>query len=91
MPNWNQLLNEINAAEGKHDVIRRRYLKKVFKITGRNVIIYYSGWLQKENIAGIEINDEDKNGFSTFFPFSCPFVEPPPPRQPATATAEPGR
>lgn len=65
MPNWNQLLNEINAAEGTHDAIRRRYLKKVFKITGRNVIIYYSGWLQNENIAGIEINDEDKNGFMT--------------------------
>ena len=65
MPNWNQLLNEINAAEGTHDVIRRRYLKKVFKITGRNVIIYYSGWLQKENIAGSGINDEDKNGFMT--------------------------
>lgn len=65
MPNWNQLLDEINAAEGIHDVIRRRYLKEVFEITGRNVIIYYSGWLQKENIAGIEINDEDKNGFMT--------------------------
>ena len=65
MPNWNQLLDEINAAEGTHDVIRRRYLKEVFEITGRNVIIYYSGWLQKENIAGIEINDEDKNGFMT--------------------------
>ena len=65
MPNWNQLLDEINAAEGPHDVIRRRYLKEVSEITGRNVIIYYSGWLQKENIAGIEINDEDKNGFMT--------------------------
>ena len=65
MPNWNQLLDEINAAEGIHDVIRRRYLKEISEITGRNVIIYYSGWLQKENIAGIEINDEDKNGFMT--------------------------
>lgn len=65
MPNWNQLLDEINAAGGMHDVIRRRYLKEVSEITGRNVIIYYAGWLQKENIAGIEINDEDKNGFMT--------------------------
>lgn len=65
MPNWNQLLDEINAAGGMHDVIRRRYLKEVSEITDRNVIIYYSGWLQKENIAGIEINDEDKNGFMT--------------------------
>lgn len=65
MPNWNQLLDEINAAGGMHDVIRRRYLKEVSEITGRNVIIYYAGWLQKEGIAGIEINDEDKNGFMT--------------------------
>ena len=65
MPNWNQLLDEINAAGGMHDVIRRRYLKEVSEITDRNVIIYYAGWLQKENIAGIEINDEDKNGFMT--------------------------
>lgn len=65
MPNWNQLLDELNAAGGMHDVIRRRYLKEVSEITDRNVIIYYSGWLQKENITGIEINDEDKNGFMT--------------------------
>ena len=65
MPNWNQLLDEINAAGGMHDVIRRRYLKEVSEITGRNVIIYYAGWLQKEGVAGIEINDEDKNGFMT--------------------------
>lgn len=65
MPNWNQLLNEIQAAGSMHDVIRRRYLDKIFKITGRNIIIYYSGWLQKRGIAGAEINDEDKNGFMT--------------------------
>ena len=53
MPNWNQLLDEINAAGGMHDVIRRRYLKEVSEITGRNVIIYYADWLQKEGIAGI--------------------------------------
>ena len=40
MPNWNQLLDEINAAGGMHDVIRRRYLKEVSEITDRNVIIF---------------------------------------------------
>jgi ATP-dependent protease ClpP protease subunit len=65
MPNWNQLLNEIKSAGSVHDVIRRRYLAKIFEITGRNVIIYYSGWLQKRGITGAEINDEDKNGFMT--------------------------
>lgn len=65
MPNWNQLLDEIRSAGSTHDVIRRSYLKNVHKVTGRNVIVYYSGWLQKGNILGGEINDEDKNGFMT--------------------------
>lgn len=28
-------------------------------------IVYYSGWLQKKDVQGLEINDEDKNGFMT--------------------------
>ena len=65
MPTWNELLGELRASASKHDLIRRRYLKTVHEITGRNVIIYYSGWLQKQSITGVEINDEDKNGFMT--------------------------
>jgi len=64
MPNWNQLLNEIRDTGGVHDVIRRRYLSKISELTGRNVIVYSSGWLQK-SISGVEINDDDKNGFMT--------------------------
>ena len=65
MPNWNQLLDEVSAAESKYDVIRRQYLTRFHEITGRNIIVYYSGWLHKPNIGGTEINDEDKNGFMT--------------------------
>ena len=66
MPNWNDLLNEINASGSTHDIARRRCLKDVQETTGRNVIIYYSGWLQKgPSLRGTEINDEDKNGFMT--------------------------
>lgn len=65
MPNWNELLDEIRAAGSMYDVVRRRYLTKLHEITKRNVIIYYSGWLQKQGVAGVEINDEDKNGFMT--------------------------
>jgi len=65
MPDWNQILSEINQAGGIHDVIRRKYLKKLHELTGRNVIIYYSGWLQKPNLEGVEVNDADKNGFMT--------------------------
>jgi len=65
MPNWNQILNEINAAGSTHDIVRRRYIQELHKKTGRNIIAYYSGWLQKTAIQGVEINDEDKNGFMT--------------------------
>ena len=63
MANWNEILNEIKASGSTHDVIRRKYLENLHQVTGRNVIIYYSGWLQKQGLPGTEINDADKNGF----------------------------
>ena len=69
MPDWNQILDEINALDtaaiNKYDTLRRRYLKRLHKQTDRNIIAYYSGWLQKPQLEGTEINDEDKNGFMT--------------------------
>ena len=69
MPDWNQISNEINAIEldaiNRYDLVRRHYLKRLHENTGRNIIAYYSGWLQKPNLQGTEINDEDKNGFMT--------------------------
>lgn len=65
MPNWNQVLNETKAAGSTHDVIRRQYLRQLHEKTNRNIIIYYSGWLQHPKQPGTEVNDEDKNGFMT--------------------------
>lgn len=65
MPNWNEILDEIRVAGSTHDIVRRKYLQKLHQITGRNVIIYYSGWLQKRGIEGVDVNDADKNGFMT--------------------------
>lgn len=62
MPSWHSLLHEIKNAGSTHDVVRRRYLKKLQKVTGRNVIAYYSGWLQKPGLRGHAVNDADKNG-----------------------------
>jgi ClpP class serine protease len=77
MPDWREVLAEIKneqlgaeqafqeaqlKAAQSFDTIRRKYLSKLFQHTGRNVIAYYSGW-QSKNVAGIEIRDEDKNGF----------------------------
>lgn len=63
MANWNSILDEIKSSGSTHDIIRRNYLSKLHGITGRNIIVYYSGWLQKPRVPGLEINDADKNGF----------------------------
>lgn len=65
MPSWHQLLEEIKVKGSTYDVVRREYLRKLQRITGRNVILYYSGWLQKPGIPGMQVNDADKNGFMT--------------------------
>lgn len=78
MPNWSEILQRIQSvqlaaqrevaqAKAKVDnapsIVRHEYLKKLHERTGRNVIAYYSGFLSKSGIQGMEINDEDKNGF----------------------------
>src|SRR5258708_540822 len=68
MGNWNDLLNEVKEAGNVHDVVRRKYLAKLHDQTARNVILYYSGWLQKGAVQGIPttefyVNDTDKNAF----------------------------
>lgn len=70
MGNWNDILNETKEAGTIHDAIRRKYLKKLYKKTGRNIILYYSGWLHKSDLnptaaSHVIINDLDKNGFMT--------------------------
>lgn len=63
MPTWNEMLEEVKKTGSPHDVLRRKYLKALSDKTGRNVLIYYSGWLQKQGVQCLGINDEDKNGF----------------------------
>lgn len=65
MPSWHEILNEISQSGSTHDVIRRKYIAELSAKSGRNTIIYYSGWLQKFGLAGTEVNDNDKNGFMT--------------------------
>ncbi len=62
MPNWGQVLAEIQGTrvDNPLDTIRRKYLKIMHEYTGRNVIAYYSGFLQKNN-PNSAIDDNDKN------------------------------
>ena len=70
MPDWSQILDEINTQENAIrsvstlDNVRQNYLKQLHELTDRNIVIYYSGWLQNP-LNKTEINDEDKTGFMT--------------------------
>ncbi len=65
MPSWHSLLEDVKVRGSVFDVVRREWLAKLAEYTGRNVIIYYSGWLQKSGIQGLQVNDADKNGLMT--------------------------
>ena len=69
MPSWNQILDEIKSWQGAHvapiTAIRRKYLKQLGELTGRNIIAYYSGWLSSPGNVSMTLTDEDKNGFMT--------------------------
>ena len=70
MPSWSAGLSEITHVKGQLaatsalDVVRRKYLAELHVHTGRNVIAYYSAWLQRgPNTPNLSINDADKNAF----------------------------
>lgn len=71
MPSWHDVLNEITEHQNVHnqaafqtiDIVRRRHLKALADLTGRNTIAYYSGFLTKPNVHGGDINDDDVNAF----------------------------
>jgi len=67
MPSWSALVDEVHAAGTTYDLTRRKYLKALAEHTQRNVIVYYSGWLQKGHLqqqTGVDfgVNDLDKDG-----------------------------
>ena len=64
MPNWGEVLSEIKGVQVDNplDIVRRKYLRIMHEYTGRNIIAYYSGFLQKSN-TNTSIDDNDKNAF----------------------------
>ncbi len=67
MPTWNEILKEIGAQPNVFDLVRRKYIGELAQKTGRNLIVYYSGWLQKgflgQQGVRFDIVDSDKMGF----------------------------
>jgi len=66
MSNWSELLRELGQLGSGYDILRRKYTKDLADYTDRNVICYYSGWLQKPELGNLSaVNDNDKNGLMT--------------------------
>lgn len=70
MPSLNEVIDQITApAVGGNivgpDAIRQNYLEALHQLTGRNLICYYSGWLNTGDAraSNLSIEDMDKNGF----------------------------
>ena len=72
MPGWSGILDELNRSMSpgtppsppNFDGVRRKYLKLLNELTGHNVILYASAWLQKPGLGqDAAIMDEDMQGF----------------------------
>lgn len=69
MPNLRELglmiaaESNTNPNENVFDKFRQQYLKELYQYTGRNIIAYYSGWLNDRFDSGCAINDRDKSAF----------------------------
>lgn len=66
MPNWSDILREIRSEEvNPLDKVRKKYIQAMHQLTGRNVITYYSGFLDIKTNPDVSINDNDVSGFMT--------------------------
>lgn len=68
MPSWSEILNNFQRNKESDRIPflvkeKQKYLDEISKCTNRNVITYYSGWMQKPTAADVSINDKDINAF----------------------------
>ena len=68
MPSWSEIFSNFNKRQGNERISylvkeKKQYLDEISRCTGRNVITYYSGWMQKPTAADVSINDKDINAF----------------------------
>ena len=65
MPIWSEILADLAKRQPPDfDGVRRKYLVDLHRHTGRSIILYASGWLQRESPPGlVSIGDEDMQAF----------------------------
>ena len=57
------IVDSSSDVAGKLAELRLQYMAEISKITERNVITYYSGWLKKPDAPHVSIDEQDKNAF----------------------------
>ena len=62
MSSWNNILVRLQAEESPLDSLRAQAISDLSAYRGRNVICYYSGWLQGCDSSSVSILDDDMNG-----------------------------
>jgi len=67
MPTWQAIARDIVLRGDAHEAARHRYAEAVHKASGRNVVVYASGWLHapavdNRRIALFAVGDTDKTG-----------------------------
>ena len=67
MPSWDEVIGSVDKhPNGVLDIIRNNHIKMLAARRGRNVICYYSGWLQDfQRSSYCSLSDSDIEGFMT--------------------------
>lgn len=67
MPSWDEVIGNVDKhPNGVLDIIRNNHIKMLAAKRGRNVICYYSGWLQDfQGSSYCSLSDSDMEGFMT--------------------------
>lgn len=65
MPSLDEIQTQLVEYGNGFDYLRKKYLKELCALTGRNTILYYSGWLNGGGTRSVSfgINDNDVNAF----------------------------
>lgn len=72
MPSWSEILDEIQRTRVflpnqpptfDYSLVINKYIQQLVALRGRNVLVYYSDWLNSIKGPNIDINDSDLIGF----------------------------
>lgn len=60
MPGRESIIDTLGKTAQPYELMCKKYIDILMRYTNRNVLVYYSGFLQKPNYVGLSIDDNDK-------------------------------